>query len=303
MLDRVCDDETSGDFPAVGNPNLVVVAAAGNGGDFEEQYPAAESTGGLIAVAASTSQDQLATFSTRGSWIRVAAPGQGITSTVPGGQFGTWSGTSMAAPLVAAEAALIHARFPTLRNTKIVDHIEKTADRIDGPVDERIDIGRALSTSPESEDSTPTPTPTPSPTATPTPTPTPTPSPSPVLLTPGNSNRGIALHSALLTAEPFSLLTPNNLSPDQRTRIALFVMNVQLLQGETLSAISVSGVDTRNVSYALPVEALTVVIGFDWLNSVVVRLPDDAGLKGDLAITLTLRGQKSNTVLVAIRSP
>jgi len=209
----------------------------------------------------------------------------------------------MAAPLVAAEAALIHARFPTLRNTKIVDHIEKTGDRIDGPVSERIDIGEALSTSPESEDSTPTPTPTPTPTATPTPTPTPTPSPAPVLLTFGDSNRAIALHSVLMTAEPFSLLTQNNFGSDQRTRIALFATNVQLFQGETLAAISVSAVDTRNVSYVLPVESLSAVTGVDWLYSVVVRLPEDPTLKGDLAITLTLRGVKSNTVLVGIRTP
>src|SRR6185369_11873982 len=174
VLDKVCGDGSLGadDFPAVGNENLVVVAAAGNGGDFVEQYPAAEGTGGLIAVGASTQQDQLATFSTRGSWIRVAAPGQGITSTVPGGGFGTWSGTSMAAPLVAAEAALIHARFPTLRNTKIVDHIEKTGDRIDGLISERIDIGKALTTTAEDASSTQTPPPTPTPSATPTPTPT-----------------------------------------------------------------------------------------------------------------------------------
>ena len=80
-------------------------------------------------------------------------------------------------------------------------------------------------------------------------------------------------------------------------------MNVQLLQDETLSAISVSGVDTRNVTYNLPVEAVTVVPGFEWLYSVVVRLPEDTSLNGDLAITLTLRGQHSNTVLIAIHAP
>ena len=106
-----------------------------------------------------------------------------------------------------------------------------------------------------------------------------------------------------MTAEPFALVTPNNFGPDQRTRIALFAMNVQLLQSETLSAINVSGVDTRSVSYNLPVESLTVVPGFDWLYSVIVRLPEDALLKGDLAVTLTLRGLKSNTVLVGIRAP
>jgi len=103
-----------------------------------------------------------------------------------------------------------------------------------------------------------------------------------------------------MTVEPFPLLTPNNFSPDQRTRIAFFAMNVGLLQSETLSAINVSGVDTRNVSYNLPVESLTIVPGFDWLYGVIVRLPDDTALKGDLSITLTLRGLKSNTVLIAI---
>jgi hypothetical protein len=106
-----------------------------------------------------------------------------------------------------------------------------------------------------------------------------------------------------MTAEPFALLTPNNFGSDQHTRIALFATNVQLLQGETLSAISVSAVDTRSVTYTLAVEALTVVPGFDWMQMLLVRLPDDTSLKGDLAITLMLRGLKSNTVLVAIRAP
>jgi subtilisin family serine protease len=135
LLDRVCSDST-----------LVVVAAAGNTGDFTEEYPAAEGVGGLIAVAASTDTDKLAWFSTRGSWIRVAAPGDGITSTVPGGMYGTWEGTSMAAPFVAGSAALVHARWPTLRNTKIVDQITKTAARIDGPVPVRLDLRSTLTT-------------------------------------------------------------------------------------------------------------------------------------------------------------
>ena len=80
-------------------------------------------------------------------------------------------------------------------------------------------------------------------------------------------------------------------------------MNAGLLQGETLSAFNVSLVDTRNITYNLSVESLTIVPGFDWLYSVIVRLPDDTGLKGDVAVTLTLRGQTSNAVLVAIRAP
>jgi len=72
VLSRICDDVPlpgEDNFPAVANPNLVVVAAAGNGADTTRQYPAAENVAGMIAVGASNSADALATFSTRGSWI------------------------------------------------------------------------------------------------------------------------------------------------------------------------------------------------------------------------------------------
>ncbi len=118
VLSKVCDDVPApgdDDFPAVANPNLVVVAAAGNAGNTTQQFPAAENVEGLLAVGATTSGDVLATFSTRGSWVGVAAPGEAIVSTVPNGQYGTWSGTSMAAPIVAGEAALVRAPFPRCR--------------------------------------------------------------------------------------------------------------------------------------------------------------------------------------------
>jgi serine protease len=162
------------------NPYLVVVAAAGNGGDSTRQYPAAEDVDGLIAVAASTIDDILARFSTHGSWIQVAAPGEAILSTVPNGQYGTWSGTSMATPIVAGEVALLRANFPYLSNKDLARHIEDTSRDIGGDVARRIDAGRALTTSPDGDSlATPTPTPTPSPTPTPTPTPSPSPTKSP----------------------------------------------------------------------------------------------------------------------------
>ena len=117
---------------------------------------------GLIAVAASRKDDRLASFSSRASWIQVAAPGESILSTVPGGQYGTWSGTSMAAPFVAAEAALVRATFPNLLNKDIARHVERMSVEIDGDVQFRIDAGIALTSLPESG-SNPTPTPTPTP--------------------------------------------------------------------------------------------------------------------------------------------
>jgi subtilisin family serine protease len=85
-----------------------VLASAGNSGsDSELIYPAAEGVKGSRAVAASTVDRRLADFSNRGGWIKLAAPGQSIVSAVPGATWGTWSGTSMAAPLAAGAAALV----------------------------------------------------------------------------------------------------------------------------------------------------------------------------------------------------
>ena len=167
LLAKACGSNTSSDFPISVNPNLVVVAAAGNTGDTTKEYPAAENVDGLIAVAASTVDDTLASFSSRGSWVQVAAPGEKIVSTVPGNQYATWSGTSMAAPLVAGEAALVRATFPSLSNKDLARHVQRMSVGLNGDVPYRIDAGIALTSLPESgSTATPTPTPTPTPTKT-----------------------------------------------------------------------------------------------------------------------------------------
>ncbi len=120
------------------------MAAAGNSGSTTPEYPAAEGVTGLLSVAATTSTDNLASFSNRSSWVNVAAPGEKILSAVPGGGYATWSGTSMAAPLTAGEAALVRSAYPTANSAQVVYRILSTATTISGPVSPRINAAAAV---------------------------------------------------------------------------------------------------------------------------------------------------------------
>jgi subtilisin family serine protease len=123
----------------------VIVAAAGNDGvDDVRQYPAAEGAYGLLAVAASDSTGRLAAFSNFGSWVDVAAPGEGITSALPGGGYGTWSGTSMAAPLASATAALVRADAPQLSAREVARRLQRDGAALCGSKLRRIDAAAAL---------------------------------------------------------------------------------------------------------------------------------------------------------------
>ncbi len=110
----------------------VIIAAAGNqfgsDNDLLPLYPANFSLDNVISVASTNANDEIAAFSNIGKIsVDVAAPGEGIYSTLPNNRYGYLNGTSMAAPFVTGAAALLLAYDPTLTPADIKQIIKHTA--------------------------------------------------------------------------------------------------------------------------------------------------------------------------------
>jgi thermitase len=115
---------------------IVFVAAAANSSknnDTANFYPTNTPLSNVISVAATDSNDKMASFSNYGVHkVDIAAPGVDVMSTTPKNKYQNLSGTSMATPFVSGAIAFLLAQDKGLTPEEIEALIQSTGDQIAG---------------------------------------------------------------------------------------------------------------------------------------------------------------------------
>ena len=187
---------------------VVLLASAGNVGDTAVRYPSGYDE--VIAVAGSDSADNRYSWSTHGSWVELAAPGCNPT-TVKGGTYGTFCGTSSATPMVSGIAGLLASAGAT--RAQIESALTSTAVPVSYVARGRVDSAAAMSTIASS-------TPAPSEPTEPTPEPTPEPEPTPTAPAPSTADFSGSLNAKQPQRSHSLLVGAGNLSAEMTTKNA-----------------------------------------------------------------------------------
>ena len=147
-----CDGEDPQITAVIANLRSVgipTVTASGNDGEPEAlSFPACVS--GAVSVGSVTKTDEVSYFSNVSPLLSLLAPGSSIMSSVPGGGFDIYDGTSMAAPHVAGAWAILKQKTPNATVDEILTQFQQTGVPIaderygTGLTKPRIDVGSAL---------------------------------------------------------------------------------------------------------------------------------------------------------------
>jgi hypothetical protein len=148
--DSACDAE-SPLFSAIINNlksvGIATIAASGNEA-LTDGIAEPACIGAAISVGATTDEDEVAWFSNASADLDLLAPGEGINSSVPGGDFEERDGTSMAAPHVAGAWAIFKQAHPSATVDEALAGFVSTgtpiADSRGGPTKPRIRVGAAV---------------------------------------------------------------------------------------------------------------------------------------------------------------
>ncbi len=128
---------------------IATVAASGNDGSSNAlNAPACIST--VISVGSTTKSDEISFFSNSASFLSLLAPGSSVSSSVPGGGFASFGGTSQASPHVAGAWAILKQRQPTATVDEVLTGFKNTGVPITDPTNDvttlRIRVNQALQT-------------------------------------------------------------------------------------------------------------------------------------------------------------
>ena len=129
-----CDDDPL--KPAIDQlraAGIATVVASGNDGFADAlSFPACISS--AVSVGASTKPPEaIARFTNRGAMLSLLAPGTSIRSSVPGGAYDSFSGTSMATPHVAGAFALLKQKRPAASVDQLLAALISTGSPIADP--------------------------------------------------------------------------------------------------------------------------------------------------------------------------
>lgn len=154
------DESDQAVYQAIGNSDMLFVVSAGNGSgqtnpgrdiDAQPSYPASYPLDNIISVANLSFDGSLYPGSNYGAAsVDLAAPGTFILSTIPGSSYGYMTGTSMAAPMVSAAAAMVYSHYPDISPADVKEILLSSARPLDSLAGRTLtggmlDAGAALS--------------------------------------------------------------------------------------------------------------------------------------------------------------